>query len=56
MQPQDIQLIVAAILTLAATPLKTLPPGASPESEVLRTFFAFGQVLSGQAPQMSPEP
>jgi hypothetical protein len=56
MQPPEIQLIIAAILTLAATPLKVLPPGTAPEAEVLRTYIAIAQVLTGQAPPMSAAP
>jgi hypothetical protein len=54
MQPPEIRLIIAAILTLAATPLKVLSPGAVPEAEVLRTYTAIAQTLTGQAPPMSP--
>ena len=39
MQPPEIQFIIAAILTLAATPLKVLQPGTAPEAEVLRTYL-----------------
>jgi hypothetical protein len=56
MQPPDIQAIIAAILTLAATPLQDRQPGTTPEALVVRTFTAIFQVLTGQAPQMSPPP
>ena len=56
MQPPDIQAIIAAILTLAATPLQDRQPGTTPEELVVRTFTAIFQVLTGQAPQMSPAP
>jgi hypothetical protein len=56
MQPPDIQAIIAAILTLAATPLQDRQPGTTPEALVVRTFTAIFQVLTGQAPQMSPAP
>ena len=54
MQPPEIQFIIAAILTLAATPLKVLQPGTAPEAEVLRTYIAIAQALTGQTPPMSP--
>jgi hypothetical protein len=56
MQPPEIQAIIAAILTLAATPLQDRQPGTTPEALVVRTFTAIFQVLTGQAPQMSPAP
>jgi hypothetical protein len=57
MQP-DIQLIIAAILTLATMPLKDLQlPLPSPELEVWRVYQFFALGLTGQAPQMmSPAP
>jgi hypothetical protein len=54
MQPHEIQAIIAAILTVAAMPLKDKVAGTDPEEQVLRTFANFVQVLTGQAPQTSP--
>jgi hypothetical protein len=36
--------------------LKDRAPGTAPEAEVLRTWTAILQVLTGQTPQMSPAP
>jgi hypothetical protein len=51
MQPPDIQAIIAAILTLAATPLQDRQPGTTPEALGREDFYGYfsGSHWSGSA-------